>query len=166
MYRARRCRKSVRCSELGDILYQFLEQTVDRYMTRDVKTVSSEVTMDELNDLFASDDFNAYPVVDDQSEVVGLVTKFDFLKCFALTVSSMVPRYDELMKRTVADVMVHEFIYVSAMTKLVRVLQLMVEHRLRSVPVMDVGQRLVGIISREDIMRALRDCTRGEKRAP
>jgi CBS-domain-containing membrane protein len=150
---------------LGDILYQFLEQTVDHYMTRKVKTVSCEVTMNELNDRFASDDFNAYPVVDDEGEAVGLVTKFDFLKCFALTLSSMVPRYDELMKRTVSDVMIHEFIYVSATTKLVRVLQLMVEHRLRSIPVMGTGQHLVGIISREDVMRALRDCTRGEPRA-
>jgi CBS domain-containing protein len=133
-------------------------------MTRKVKTVSREVTMDELNDLFASDDFNAYPVVD-QLEVVGLVTKFDFLKCFALTLSSMVPRYDELMKRTVSDVMIHDFVYVSATTKLVRVLQLMVEHQLRSIPVMGAGQHLVGIISREDVMRALRDCTRGEQRA-
>lgn len=133
-------------------------------MTRKVKTVSREVTMDELNDLFASDDFNAYPVVD-HLEVVGLVTKFDFLKCFALTLSSMVPRYDELMKRTVSDVMIHDFICVNATTKWVRVLQLMVEHRLRSIPVMDADQHLVGIISREDIMRALRDCTRGEQRA-
>ena len=133
-------------------------------MTRKVKTVSCEVTMDELNDLFASDDFNAYPVIE-QLEVVGLVTKLDFLKCFALTVTSMSPRYDELMKRTVSDVMIHEFIYVSATTKLVRVLQLMVEHRLRSIPVMGTGQHLVGIISREDVMRALRDCTGGEQRA-
>ena len=133
-------------------------------MTRKVKTVSSDVTMDELNDLFASDDFNAYPVVD-QLEVVGLVTKFDFLKCFALTLSSMVPRYDELMKRTVSDVMINDFIYVSATTKLVRVLQLTVEHRLRSIPVMGAGQHQVGIIAREDVMRALRDCTRGEQRA-
>jgi CBS-domain-containing membrane protein len=152
-----------RRSGLGDILYQFIEQIVDRYMTRDVKTVSCEVTMDELHDLFASDDFNAYPVVD-QQEVVGLVTKFDFLKCFALTLSSMVPRYDQLMKRTASDVMIHEFIYVGATTKLVRVLQLMVEHRLRSIPVMAADQHLVGIISREDIMQALRDCTRGDKR--
>ena len=65
-------------------------------MTRKVKTVSRDITMGELNNLFASDDFNAYPVID-QMQVVGLVTKFDFLKCFALTLSSMVPRYDELM---------------------------------------------------------------------
>ena len=145
-------------------MYQFIEQTVDHYMTRKVKAVSRDITMDELNNLFASDDFNAYPVID-QMQVVGLVTKFDFLKCFALTLSSMEPRYDELMKRTVSDVMVHEFIYVNTTTKLVRVLQLMVEHRLRSVPVMAAGQRLVGIISREDVMRALGDCAAGEQRS-
>lgn len=133
-------------------------------MTREVKTVSRDVAMDELNDLFAADDFNAYPVAD-QTQMIGLVTKFDFLKCFALTLSSMVPRYDELMKRTVADVMIHEFIYVNTATKLVRVLQLMVEHRLRSIPVLGAGQRLVGIISREDVMRALRDCTNDGPRA-
>jgi len=132
-------------------------------MTRKVKTVSCDATMGELNDLFASDDFNAYPVVD-QLEVVGLVTKFDVLKCFALALGSMAPRYDELMKRTASDVMIHEFIYVGATTKLVRVLQLMIEHQLRSIPVMDADQRLVGIISRENIMQAIRDCMRGEKR--
>jgi CBS domain-containing protein len=46
---------------------------------------------------------------------------------------------------------------------LVRVLQLMVEHRLRSIPAMGTGQHLVGIISREDVMRALRDCTGDEQ---
>ncbi|MEO6947977.1 MAG: CBS domain-containing protein [Nitrobacter sp.] len=145
-------------------MYQFIEQTVDHYMTREVTTISRDVTMDELNNLFASDDFNAYPVID-QMQVVGLVTKFDFLKCFALTLSSMVPRYDKLMKRTVSDVMIHEFIYVSTTTRLVRVLQLMVEHRLRSIPVIGAGQRLVGIISREDVMRALADCTTREQRS-
>ncbi|MBN8985584.1 MAG: CBS domain-containing protein [Rhizobiales bacterium] len=146
-------------------MYRFIEQTVEDYMTREVRTVSRDVAMDELNNLFAASDFNAYPVTD-QTQMVGLVTKFDFLKCFALTLSSMVPRYDELMKRTVADVMIHEFIYVNTATKLVRVLQLMVEHRLRSIPVLGVGQRLVGIISREDVMRALRDCTNIGPRVP
>lgn len=132
-------------------------------MTRNVKTVSCDATMGELNDLFASDDFNAYPVVD-QLEVVGLVTKLDVLKCFALALGSVAPRYDELMKRTASDVMIHEFIYVGATTKLARVLQLMIEHQLRSIPVMDADQRLVGIISRENIMQAMRDCMCGEKR--
>jgi len=74
----------------------------------------------------------------------------------------MIPRYDELMKRTVADVMTSEFIYVGGDTKLTRVLQLMVDHRLRSMPVIDSDQRLAGMISREDVMRALQRCVYGK----
>jgi CBS domain-containing protein len=64
------------------------------------------------------------------------------------------------MNRTVTDVMTQEFIYVRPDTKLTRVLQLMVEHRIRSVPVIDDGHRLAGIIAREDILRALADAAR------
>ena len=58
--------------------------------------------------------------------------------------------------------MTPEFIYVREETKLTRVLQLMVDHRIRSMPVIEGDQRLVGMISREDVMRALQFCT-GEK---
>jgi CBS domain-containing protein len=87
-----------------------------------------------------------------------LVSKFDYLACFIFTPAHMIPRYDDLMKRTVADIMTSEFIYVGEDTKLTRVLQLMVDHRLRSVPVIDSDQRLAGMISREDVMRALQRC--------
>jgi CBS domain-containing protein len=67
----------------------------------------------------------------------------------------MVPRYDDLMNRTVADIMKLEYIYVSSTTRLSRVLQLMVDHRIRSIPVIETNSQLEGIISREDVMRAL-----------
>jgi predicted transcriptional regulator len=54
--------------------------------------------------------------------------------------------------------MTSEFIYVGEDTKLTRVLQLMVCHRLRSMPVLNSDQRLAGMISREDVMRALQRC--------
>ena len=117
-------------------MYKFLEQTVAGYMTRAVKTVTRDVTVRELGDMFERDDFNTYPVEED-GQVVGIVTKFDLLKCFVFTPSQMVPRYEQLMNRTVGDVMTSEFIYVRSDTKLTRVLQLMVEHRIRSVPVID-----------------------------
>ena len=141
----------------GRRLYTFIEQIVAEHMTRDVKTVTRSVSLGELGDLFEKDDFNAYPV-QEGSQVVGLVSKFDYLACFIFTPAHMIPRYEELMKRTVADVMTSEFIYVGGDTKLTRVLQLMVDHRLRSMPVIDSDQRLVGMISREDVMRALQRC--------
>lgn len=138
-------------------MYKFLQQSVADYMTRNVKTVTRELPVSELNKLFKRDDFNTYPIEED-AQVVGVVTKFDALKCFAFTPSQMVPRYDDLMNRTVADIMISAFIYVSADTKLTRVLQLMVEHRIRSIPVIDRDQRLSGIIAREDVLRALAAC--------
>ncbi len=72
-------------------MYRFLEQTVDGYMTRAVKTVTRDITVRALDQMFAHDDFNAYPVEED-AQIVGLVTKFDVLKCFAFTPSQMVPR--------------------------------------------------------------------------
>jgi len=135
-------------------LYQFLEETAGSYMTRAVKTVTREATVRELGDMFDRDDFNTYPVEED-GQIVGIVTKFDMLKCFAFTPNRMLPRYADLMNRTVADVMTSEFIYVRPDTKLTRVLQLMVEHRIRSVPVIDGDNRLAGIIAREDILKAL-----------
>jgi CBS domain-containing protein len=135
-------------------LYTFLQQTVADYMTRNVRTVTRELSVRELNEMFERDDFNTYPVEED-TQIVGLVTKFDVLKCFAFTPSQMVPRYDDLMNRTVSDIMIPAFIYVAADTRLTRVLQLMVEHRIRSIPVIDNEHRLVGIIARRDVLRAL-----------
>jgi len=110
--------------------------------------------------MFDEDGFNYYPVREGE-DIVGVVSNFDFLKCFAFSPVRMVPAYDDLMSRTVGDVMTPEFIYVDPATKLTRVLQLMVDHRMKSLPVLDAEQRLVGIIAREDIMRALTENAQG-----
>ena len=140
-------------------MHRFLEATAGQFMTRTVKTVSRDTSMRELQRMFDEDGFNYYPVREGE-DIVGVVSNFDFLKCFAFNPGRMVPAYDDLLSRTVADVMTPEFIYVDPATKLTRVLQLMVDHRMKSVPVLDAQHRLVGIIARQDIMRALTDTAR------
>ena len=139
----------------------FIEQVVADHMMCDVKTVTRGLTLRELGDLFERDDFNTYPV-EENGQVVGVVSKFDHLASFVFTPAHMMPRYNDLMKRTVTDIMTSEFIYVGTDTRLTRVLQLMVDHRIRSMPVIDGDQRLAGIISREDVMRALRRSVGGK----
>jgi len=146
-------------------LYKFLEQIVADYMTREPRTVAHDITMRELGELFDKEDFNAYPVTDG-GQVLGIVSKFDYLSCFVFTPARMIPRYRDLMQRTAADVMTSEFIYVVPETRLTRVLELMVNHRLRSMPVLEADQRLAGIISREDVMRALQSSTASEAAQP
>jgi CBS domain-containing protein len=134
----------------------FLEGKAGEYMTRKVTTVTRDMTLDELEALFEALDFNSFPVVED-GRMVGIVTKFDFLKAFAFTTSQMVPRYEELMLGTVGETMTETVVDVQPDVPLTRVLQLMVNFRARSFPVTDGAGMLVGMISREDLMRALRD---------
>ena len=140
-------------------MYRFLECTVGQYMTREVKTVDRHTMLRELEALFAKHDFNAFPVMDGK-EVSGLVTKFDFLKTFAFTTKQLLPQYDELMGRTVGEVMTEAVVHVEPAAPLTRTLQLMVSLKARSFPVMTADKQLVGMIAREDIMRALKETTR------
>jgi CBS domain-containing protein len=142
-------------------MYKFLEQIVSDYMTRDVVTVPPTMSIRELGQRFKETDFNSFPVMAN-GQVAGIVSKFDYLASFKFTPARMVPHYDDLMRRTVAGVMTREFIYVGRETKLTRVLQLMTEHRLRSLPIMDADSRLAGMIAREDVIRALEFCAQSE----
>jgi CBS domain-containing protein len=98
----------------------------------------------------------------DGGVVVGLVTKFDFLKAFAFTTGQLLPHYDEIMKRTVGEVMTEAIVHVEPAAPLTRALQLMVNVKARSFPVLAPDKQLVGVIAREDIIRALKDSTRDQ----
>ena len=130
-------------------------------MTRAVTTVASQTTMRELEKLFERHDFNSLPVVEDK-KMLGIVTKFDFLRAFAFTTGQMLPHYDELMRRPVAEVMTEAVVHVEPTAPLTRVLQLMVSLKNRSFPVMGLDRQLLGMISREDLMRALKEATQDD----
>lgn len=142
-------------------MHRFLEWHAGDFMARSVVTVHPGAPLRELEALFDRYDFNAFPVVEGE-RVVGLITKFDFLKAFIFTTSEAVPRYNALMDTPARDEMTTEVIHVESDTPLTHVLELMILHKARSFPVMDGDRRLVGMISREDLMRALRLATRSE----
>jgi CBS domain-containing protein len=142
----------------GRTMYRFLEGTVEKYMTRAVRTVTRQTTMRELEALFEKHDFNSFPVVE-EGKMLGIVTKFDFLRAFAFTTGQMVPHYDELMRRPVGEMMTEAVVHVEPAAPLTRVLQLMVSLKSRSFPVIGADHQLVGMISREDVIRALKEAT-------
>ncbi len=135
-------------------MYEFLEETVGDTMTRSVRSVTPETTVGDLYKLFAADDFDAYPVVQDDT-LVGIVSKLDALKPFAFTEDQLVPHYKDGMSTTVDTVMSTSVATVEPDTHLQRVLELMIRHRVKSLPVVDEWKNLLGIIAREDIMRAM-----------
>jgi CBS domain-containing protein len=146
-------------SKAGEAMYGFIECTVRQFMTRRVVTVKRQTTMRELTALFEKHDFNAFPVME-EGKLFGIVSKFDLLRAFAFTTGQVVPHYNELMSRPTVDVMTEAVVDVDPTSPLTRVLQLMVSLKTRSFPVMSAEGQLEGIISREDVMRALKETTR------
>ena len=71
----------------------------------------------------------------------------------------MVPHYDELMRRPVAEMMTEAVVHVEPEEPLTGVLQFMVSLKTRSFPVVGPGHQLVGMISREDVIRVLKEAT-------
>jgi len=135
-------------------MYEFLRESVENNMTGNVRSVAPETTVGDLYRLFAADDFDAYPVVRGDT-LVGIVSKLDALNVFALSQDHILPRYKEGMATTVDEIMTSDVITVDAETNLQRVLELMIMHRVKSLPVVDRWRNLVGIIAREDVMRAM-----------
>jgi CBS domain-containing protein len=140
-------------------MYGFVGCTVGQFMTWSVMTVTRQTTMRELAALFETHDFNSFPVAEDK-KLVGIISKFDFLRAFAFTTGQVVlPHYDELMRRPAAEMMTEAVVHVDPTSPLTRVLQLMVSLKTRSFPVMSANGQLEGMISREDVMRALKETT-------
>ena len=132
----------------------FIGLTVNDAMTRPVVTLSPQATAGELEDLIERYDYNSFPVVEND-RLVGIVTKFDFLRNFIFTPDSVLPHYQELMQRRVGEIMRRQVRTVDPEMALTRVLQMMVDMSIKSFPVVSDG-KVLGIISREDVIHALR----------
>jgi CBS domain-containing protein len=143
------------------VMYEFLDYQVADAMTYRPLTVSPGTPLAEVEALFERHDFNSLPVVSRDGILLGLVTKLDFLQAFAFTPQEVVPHYDEIMCRPAQSVMTGDPITVRPDIPLTRLLQLMVDTRHRSFPV-TIGALLIGIVARQDVVRALRRAAAGE----
>jgi CBS domain-containing protein len=126
-------------------------------MSSPVVSVTPEATVKEAAELLVERGFNALPVLDGD-ELVGIVTEADLVPLE----STPDPRGHILplpadsvpVPRTVAEVMTREVISLPQEEDAARVAHLMLGRGLRSIPVTAKG-RLVGIVTRRDLLRVL-----------
>jgi CBS domain-containing protein len=142
-------------------MYEFLQYRVKHVMTSDPIAIEPGATLAEAGRLLEKHDFNALPVVDAERRLLGILTKLDLLRSFAFTPESVIPRYEDVMRQTVESQMSSTPVAVDPELPLTRVLEKMIDTRNKSLPVVE-GDRLVGMIAREDILVALRRAVAGE----
>jgi CBS domain-containing protein len=141
-------------------VYRFLEYRVEHVMTADPVTISPNTTLGEAERIFEQHDFDALPVLEDGGRVVGMLSKLDLCKAFAFTPTRMVPPYEEIIGQPAEVVMTRDFVPVAPDLPLTRALQAMIEASTKSLPVVE-GGRLLGIVAREDVLRAIRRAAEG-----
>ncbi len=137
-------------------MYEFLQYLVEDAMTPEVTTTRPNASLIEVEKIFDEHDFNGLPVVDDAGRLIGVATKLALLKAFRFDDHHMFPPYTKIMQGSVESVMTRNPQTVTPRARLTRVLEKLVASGNKSFPVLNSDDELVGIISREDLLVALR----------
>jgi coenzyme F420 hydrogenase subunit beta len=120
---------------------------VKAIMTREVLTLSSKATVADFFDEMAKHHHVGFPIKDEDDKVVGVVTLQDAMK---------VPP-SERGSTPLESISSRNLITVSPEDSVAEAFEKMMRHNIGRLLVMDgKGQRLLGIITRSDIMNALR----------
>src|SRR4051812_4496483 len=116
---------------------------VKNAMNRKVISISPDATVEEAIHLLLDHSISGAPVIDDEGELCGIITQFQLLEVM----------YDPNVKNTrIRDCMTRGVFTIDEDALLGKAANLLVIHRIRRIPVVK-GRRVVGIISRRDLLQ-------------
>ncbi len=142
------------------------------FMTKYVFTVPPDITIHELIRLFVSHNVSAIPVVGEDNKLLGIVSEGDLLY---KKVRPYIPqfidvlggtlyycgygRYEKSFRKLLAtqasEIMTKNVRCVTPETDMTAITTLMVDEHLKSVPVVNEKNILVGMVTRHDILTVL-----------
>jgi CBS domain-containing protein len=142
-------------------------------MTSPVKTIGPEATIEEAIALLLETRVSGLPVADADGKLVGLVSEGDFLHRAELGTAKRKPRWIEFLLgpgeiaesyvmshgRKVHDVMTRDVATVGESASINEIVEVMERRKVKRLPVVS-GDRLVGIITRADLLRTLSKAVR------
>lgn len=136
-------------------------------MSRDVASVGPATPVGEVLGLLIDRGLRALPVIDAERQVVGIITDGDLLArggtTLPLRLKQLLPlgaraeRVATLESRPqcAAELMTANPLTLPATTSLAQAAALMADHDLKRLPVVDEGGRLVGMVSRSDLLKTV-----------
>ena len=133
--------------EISDWRHSF--RTVGQIMSRDLFTLHPEDVIDLAASLMDWEHIRYVPVEDDQGNLVGLLTQRGLLRKLSTSKESS----DGGEPLSVRDVMVSDPVTVAPGDTTIAAIEVMREHRIGCLPVVDHG-RLVGLVTEHDFIDA------------
>ena len=121
---------------------------VKDYMTKDVVTLNPEMEIQQAVNKLITHDLAGAPVLDSHGRLVGILTDRDCMKV------AMQGGYHGTPAGLVQDYMSSQPQWVGPEQSILTLADMFINSRFHRYPVVDKG-RLVGMISRRDVMRAV-----------
>ena len=131
--------------------------TAKDLMTKDPISLKATSSMKEAFQILQSMEIRHLPVINAQDELIGMISDRD-LRSFALPRTLDEAGFGELRSALggkVADIMTGDVLSVEVEAEATEIIDLMLEHKVGAVPVVDGDGALVGIVSYIDILREL-----------
>ncbi|WKV13493.1 CBS domain-containing protein [Marivirga harenae] len=126
--------------------------SVADYMARNLITFNQHQTIYEAMDILMKKKISGGPVVDEENNLIGVISEGDCLKEIVKGKYNNSPKLPGLVK----DYMATNIIHIDPDTNIFEAANMFLRMRFRRFPVLKEG-KLVGQISQRDIMRAVRD---------
>jgi CBS domain-containing protein len=147
-----------------------VDTPVREIMTRSVITVRPDTDVGEIAHLIWENDVSSLPVVE-QGRVIGIVTDYDLISRHTefdgpiylpfIDVYFQVPgtgdreQLRRILATTARELMSYPVLTARPESSLQEVATMMYERRINAIPIVDSDERLVGIVSRADIVRLI-----------
>jgi CBS domain-containing protein len=137
-----------------------MKTSVKDVMSTQVVAVKLGASFKEMASRLRQSRVSAFPVIDDDGKVIGVVSEADMLAKEVLnadqagTITAMLHRreQDKADGLTARDLMTHPAVTVTPEDSVEQAARLMYTLQIRRLPVIDHDGRLVGIISRTDVL--------------
>lgn len=144
--------------------------TVGDIMVRDVTTIPADATLHDVASLLTAKKISGAPVVDETGKMIGIISESDLLSearrhaglphiaafgVFVLHQETLERIYHNGATLLASEVMTKNVITTDPDLPITKAGDLMVKSKINRLPVVDANDNLIGLITREDIMRAV-----------
>jgi len=136
-------------------------------MTKEVVSIKPEDNVKEALAFLFKMRISGLPVIDVQGRLVGMFTEKDILRqilpsylekvgrfVYEENPKSIKKKFQDLVNLSISQLMRKDVITIDSDTSLCEVARVMLTQKIRRIPVLDKEKKVVGIVSREDVVRA------------
>ena len=146
--------------------------TVSDIMTREMVSCSPDDNLEDVAAMFEKYNFDGFPVISKERKLLGLITAYDMIlqstrmhlpvifgimKQMQQSQTNGNPleaHFEKLRKVTIKEIMNIDPLVVGPAVKVEELAKEFVQHhRVNPVPVIDINQNLLGVVSRFDVIR-------------